>query len=323
MKYIIGIDGGGTKTIAYIGNNNGDILGASFAGPSNYHSVGVDETKKNLCLVINKLLDNFYISIEDVSVVSLGLAGIGRQDDVEIIKCLLKELNLDKKSILNTDALIALVGAHGKDEGIITISGTGSISIGMNGEKKIARVGGWGHIIDDEGSGYDIGRMILKSVFKAYDGRSEETFLTNAVLRYLNSQSVDNLIKYTYKDSCHKEHIAKLAPLALMGAINGDEISISILDKAVESLVLMTETVTSKLNNSVSELCLIGGVFENFDYIREEAIKKISKNNPQIIIKEKLCNGGVGALILGWKELGISYDVTKLKIQMKEVECDG
>ncbi|SCG82384.1 N-acetyl-D-glucosamine kinase N-acetylglucosamine kinase [Proteiniborus sp. DW1] len=323
MRYIIGIDGGGTKTIGYLADIHGEILRVSFAGPSNYHSVGVDGTKKNLSLVITKLLDNFHIGIADVSIVSLGLAGIGRQDDEEIIKSLLKELDLDKKSILNSDALTALVGAHGKPEGIITISGTGSISFGMNREKNIVRVGGCGHIIDDEGSGYDIGRMILNSVFKAYDGRKGETFLTNEVLRFLNYQSVDSLIKYTYKELWNKERIAKLAPLALVGAIKGDKTSIEILDKAVESLVLMTETVIRKLNNSVSELCLMGGVFENLDYIREEVIKKITKNNPQIVVKEKLCNGGIGALMLAWKELGINYDVRELKIQMKEVEHVG
>lgn len=317
MKYVIGIDGGGTKTVGYIGNIQCEILGAAVAGPSNYHSVGLEETKRNIDLVIKRLIQASQIHIDDVCLISFGLAGVGRPEDEVIIKGLLKELNLDKKFILSNDAIAALVGAHGKAEGIVTISGTGSISLGIDIDGNMVRVGGWGHIFDDEGSGYDIGKMVLSSVFKAFDGRGKDTILTKAVLEYLGIKSVDYIIRYVYDALHNKERIAKLAPLALKGALEGDEISIHILERAADSLVLMTQTVIEKLNNNVNEICFIGGIFENFKYLTDYTIKKLKEHSANIIIKNKLFDAGVGALLLGWIYLGLRYDVRKIKSELE------
>ncbi len=73
----------------------------------------------------------------------------------KIIEEIIREIGINNKIIINNDAYISLVGAHGQEKGIITISGTGSISLGIDGNGKLHRTGGWGgHILGDEGSGY-------------------------------------------------------------------------------------------------------------------------------------------------------------------------
>ena len=59
--------------------------------------------------------------------------------------------------VLENDAFGALMSVRGKFSGNVLAAGTGTVALGVNPEGKVFRVGGWGHIIGDQGSGYDIG----------------------------------------------------------------------------------------------------------------------------------------------------------------------
>lgn len=318
MKYIIGIDGGGTKTIGYLGTSDGKIIASSTSGPSNYHSVGIDKSKHSISYVLNSLCSKANIEINDIELISLGLAGIDRDEDKKIILEVIKGIGVRGKIILVNDACAALMGAHGREHGIITISGTGSISYGADIKGSTFRAGGWGHIIDDEGSGYDIGRQALSTIFKAYDSRSGKTILTEMVLKHLNLKEVEEIIGYIYCKEITKDHIAKVSPVVFEAAYQKDAAALSILNKAVDSLVNMTETVIENLyfGKQAIEIAIDGGVLTREEYMKNEFHRRLSSKNQKVVISKPLFNGAIGALLIGLNELNVSYSLTDIKKQL-------
>ena len=111
------------------------------------------------------------------------------------------ELGISEDRILTHDAHIALVGGAGKQEGVIIISGTGAIAYGINAHGKEARASGWGYLIGDEGSGYDIAIKGLQAVARAADGRDAPTELTDGILNRLGLNEPSDLIRWVYAES--------------------------------------------------------------------------------------------------------------------------
>ena len=168
----IGIDGGGTKTVGILTVATGERIVRTEAGPSNYHVVSAKEkTQEVLATVIANLFEQAKLPPTSNTAFCLGMAGLGRAEDRGVIGRICDALGVRKNRILTHDAHIALVGGIGKPEGVIIISGTGSIVYGINAHGEETRAGGWGYLLGDEGSGYDIALKGLQAVARAADGR--------------------------------------------------------------------------------------------------------------------------------------------------------
>ncbi|NMA86873.1 MAG: hypothetical protein GX968_06075 [Tissierellia bacterium] len=317
--YLIGIDGGGTKTKGYISDLEGNVLASAIGGSSNYLSAGRTTAKESLEQVINSLCNKININKEQTEIISLGLAGAGRKEDKKIIEEIIREIGINNKIIINNDAYISLVGAHGQEKGIITISGTGSISLGIDGNGKLHRTGGWGHILGDEGSGYYFGKEALIAIMKAYDGRGEGTTIRDKILDYLGFNSEEKIPKYVYNNIEEKNKIAKLAPLVVEAASEGDKIAKEIVNRGIVDLIDLTNTNYNKMGESVN-IALAGGIFEKSKFVRENFIKGLKSKNPQCNVVENKFNSGIGALILAWNYKEIQYRDNKILKQIKDVD---
>ncbi|MEM7726205.1 MAG: BadF/BadG/BcrA/BcrD ATPase family protein [Cyanobacteria bacterium P01_A01_bin.45] len=268
MKHILGIDGGGTKTICVVMDEQRHILGRGEAGSSNYQIVGINTAKKSIESAMNqavltalKFPDNIIYNLKNkitINAISLGLAGVGRSRDIKVIKNIVRDLQTSNSLpiiwdvkphniIISHDALISLVGGIGDDLGIVVACGTGSIVFGKNQQGKTKRVGGWGNILGDEGSAYQIAVSGIKAVLKAYDGRGEKTYLTAAFKNHLGLESVEDLIEIVYQSGWSVKDIAALAVVVDNAAVNRDAIANRIIDNAVEELVKSVYVVVDEL----------------------------------------------------------------------------
>lgn len=308
MKYCIGVDGGGTKTLTYLGDMAGNILDSCVFGPSNYYSSGLENTKNVFSSIVNYYCHNHQFNTSDLVFISLGLAGVDREMDKTVIRDIFVELNINCDILVYNDARTALVGALGKDEGVIVVSGTGSIATGIrNGQ--LVRSGGWGHILADEGSGYDIGMKTLKTIMKSYDGRLSYTAMTEKAIGLLKLDGVEDIIGFVHDPDTDKKKIAEIATVAIQGAKEKDMLAMAILDESVEALIELAKAVIQKLysQDEPFELTYIGGIITNVGYIRDKFIHEIKKSHPKATIKKPAQDGAVGALYLGWNKYGVSY----------------
>src|ERR1035437_5370457 len=162
MRLFLGVDGGQSGTTAVIGDETGRILGTGEAGPCN-HTVASDGRAKLERAIAGSVgaacaqagLDAAAVRFEAAC---FGMSG-GPEDKREILAATLRVERL----VVTNDAVIALAGATGTGQGIITIAGTGSIAFGRNPAGRTARAGGWGHIFGDEGGGFDIARQAARA----------------------------------------------------------------------------------------------------------------------------------------------------------------
>lgn len=264
MSYVVGIDGGGTKTICVIMDDKRQILGRGEAGSSNYQTVGANTAKKSIEFAIHsaviealRFTNNFVVKVK-ISAICLGLAGVGRSQDIKVIKTIVKNLQNSyslpiiwdlqpQNIILVHDAWISLVGGVGNDVGIVVACGTGSIVFGRNQQGKTKRVGGWGNILGDEGSAYKLAVTGMQAALKAYDGRGEKTCLIEAFKNHLGLESIENLIGIVYRSGWGIKDIAALATVVDDAAVNGDAIANQIIDDVVEELVKSVNVVIDEI----------------------------------------------------------------------------
>ncbi len=317
--YIIGIDGGGTNTIGYLADYNCNILAVAKGDTSNYLSAGIVKAKESINGVISSLCYMQGIRKDEIKLISLGLAGVGRAENIRTIKSIFLELGINCNILINNDAYISLVGAHGKDEGIILISGTGSIALGVNKNKDVFRVGGWGHILGDEGSGYYFGKKGLTAIMKAYDGRGKSTLISDKIFRYLNITNIDEIVQYVYSDINNKSKISNLSKLVIEAAEENDEVASSIIDKGIQELIDITMTIVDKIKEPMN-IALAGGIFDNSQFIKDKFLKELNVKNSQLNVVGKKYDAAIGALIVGWENEKIKYNEKKLTKQIKEVD---
>ncbi len=263
--YILGIDGGGTKTVCVAARADGEIVGRGMAGPANYLKEGLYTAKVSLNEAIHKALDAGNADRASVVAVCAGLAGVGRLNDRLIMKRIFSEICPNAQLILDTDAYITLIGATEYQPGLVVISGTGSIAMGLNEKGETARAGGWGHILGDEGSGYDIARRGLMAALHAHDGRGPETIIRQKVMEQFYLTSVEELISLLYGEETTPRRIAGIYPIILEAAEEGDEVAEQLLDSAATALVQAALAVIHKLKmeDKLFPVAVSGGVFRN------------------------------------------------------------
>ena len=304
VNFYLGIDGGGSSLKALLGDENKKIIGAIKSGPVNYQSAGLEKTKANFASLFNYCENYFKVAIGDIKCICLGCAGANNKQDKMIYANMIKELGYKGKLLIYNDAYIALVGANGEAKGAVLISGTGSIAYGISKDGKHVRVGGWGHIIGDEGSGYAIGRDALNAITRSIDGIIPQTKLTEAILNKLNISNLDELITFVYDPNTQKQHIAELSPIVIEKACE-DRIAAKIVDDAVNNLWQMVYGLKIKMDMDSFNLSLSGSILTETDVIRKKIIKKLNEELPQIQITMGKYKPDYGALTIAWAEAAI------------------
>lgn len=300
VKYVIGIDGGGTKTHSILANENGETLFECYGGPSNFLIIGTEQVSETILELINKSVEHLNISISDISSVLIGTTGAGRRVDAEKLEndfnAYLTSQNISLSDFrVESDARVALEGAFSGAPGSILIAGTGSIMFGKDENNNVHRVGGFGRFIGDEGSGYLIGKKGLAAVAKSFDGRGRNTMLTNLLQQKFNISSSENLINEIYKNNFD---IASVAPLVLEAAEKGDPISFQILEQETDELLLHIKAMREKILTKPLSISFVGGILSNQNLYSQKLIEKIVISFDDVAIKEKEHSPAYGAVLM-------------------------
>ncbi len=258
---IIAIDAGGTKARFALYDENGVML-KSVEHPS-LHPLQVGYTKmaQALRFGVDSLCEN-----EKVDFISFGLAGYGMNPKIrKSIENAIKRKFPTEKYSIQSDVDCALMSALKGSDGVMIISGTGSIALSQYKGQR-SRVGGWGYWIGDEGSAFWIGKQVLSVFSKMADGRLKKSALYDCVMDSLVLSDESELIKILSEHPRPKEAIASLARVCYIASTKGDKHAIHIFKQAAHELAELIET-SIKRNPELKTVRLSGGVFESGDVI--------------------------------------------------------
>lgn len=296
--FAVGVDGGGSKTLAVVVDAEGHERGRGMAGSSNHTGVGIEQAVQHI-----------YSAVEDAArqagcVLPLqsawfGLAGVDHRADYDLLLPYLRPLA--QSVYLTNDAELTLSGLPGS-VGIALIAGTGSIALGHDARGTVARAGGWGHIIGDEGSGYELGCRCLQAVARATDGRGQATLLVDMLLKHWRLDDASEMIGKVYNDA-DKATIAALSALVFAAARDDDEVACGMVEDAARELALVTVAVKNKLDFAEGQIALAlgGGLLLHENDFRAKVISAINARMSvgNVALVEEPALSGARASILG------------------------
>jgi N-acetylglucosamine kinase-like BadF-type ATPase len=243
LRYVLGLDAGGTKTVALLAEESGRVVGEARAGGANLATHGELEVEKVLHDVMDRAAEG-----RRVAAACLGMAGVDRPEDEATIRAILRRLGLREAVRVVNDAVIALVAGAPEGMGIVVLAGTGSIAYGADGQGRTARSGGLGWILADEGSAQWLGREALRAAVRAADGRGPQTALLALLLEASRTGSLAELAAAVYEKGPRPRELGALAFTVEAGASGGDPAAIDILDRGAAELALAARAVHRQLD---------------------------------------------------------------------------
>lgn len=307
-SFFIGIDAGGSKTKAVLCRKDLTIVQSLTTDACNITSTGIENASEILINSISNLLDELSITIKDIASIGIGAAGAGRTELAERLKKVMLEDDLFKSAgfqniIIVTDAAIALEGAFDGNPGCMIIAGTGSIVFAKVRSGEIIRVGGFGKVIGDEGSGYSIGRKAINVLSRMLDGRIKENTFTQRIKTEVNVESINSLIKKIYTENYD---LSSLAPIVIHLAESDAKEAQDILSEEADELIGHILAVVKRTNNPKIDLVFAGGLLQNENYYRFLLTEKIVKNFKEARILEPIYPPEIGAVLLAQNEFNKS-----------------
>ncbi|RDW16972.1 hypothetical protein CWR48_15305 [Oceanobacillus arenosus] len=280
MEYVLGIDGGGTKTSAALANEKGEVIAKVTVGATNPNAVSnkvLKNTFQELFLSLKSQTEN--IGCEYIQIFA-GIAGVGNETNRRrIIDVIAGFVTKTTDIHVEPDPVNALYsGTYGKP-GIVQISGTGSITYGINSELQNSRVGGWGYLLGDDGSGYDIGRRGIVEALKFYDGRGDATILLTNLFAFYHVSNPQELMKKIYASTTPKNDIAAFAKIVLDAYKQKDSIAARIMMKVAKELSANIATLYQKhfQANEKVEVVLCGGAFSEQEILPKQIGKRLQE----------------------------------------------
>jgi N-acetylglucosamine kinase-like BadF-type ATPase len=323
-----GFDGGGTRTTCVLCDSQGNVLAVGLGGRSNYHDIGLGDAVASLKRSFDEALEASGLAPEGMQVEAcFGLAGLDSPKDMRAMKDAVSsflqlvpgerarpvgdEASEGAQRLVENDWRTAVKGAFIAGPGVTLIAGTGCVAAAQNsGGRQAVRVGGWGHIVDDRGSGYDIGREALYAAMRDYDGRGPETMLLKLLMVRLDVDEPQGIIARVYAEHMPVSEIASLSTLVSRAAKAGDEVALDILRQKGRVLGELVVSAASKLGmlDTAFGVSLNGGVFNAGTPLLGSLEESIHKVAPKARIVEPRLTPACGAVVLLLERANIDVD---------------
>jgi N-acetylglucosamine kinase-like BadF-type ATPase len=271
-------------------------------GGSNIVRLGEQQAREALHTAIRQACITAKISPSQIRAVCIGAAGAGRPETAAKIRGILEELipGIPREKIeVAGDAVIALEAAFGAGSGVIAIAGTGSIVYGRDATGNVARAGGWGFAISDEGSGHWIGRRAIALAMTARD-EGLETALTDGILQAWKFNTIDELVQRA--NATPPPDFPRLFRTVLLAADGGDAIARELLIDAGTKLAALAAIVVRRLAPAAPltiaalPIAMTGSVFRQSHQVRQIFYDTLQKNFPGIDVRPDLVDPVEGAL---------------------------
>lgn len=305
---LLGVDGGGTTTEAWLAEPGLRILGRGTGGPSNAKAVGQAAARQALDAAIRAAFDDAGLEPAPVDVACLGLAGFDRPDDRKILAGWADEARLTHRLALVNDGDLVVAAGTPEGWGVGVIAGTGSIAVGRTPDGRNARAGGWGHLIGDEGSAYALVVDALRLVARRADGRDPRPPgrdpLTERLCNALGAAQPSQIVTAIYAPDFTRARIAALAPEVLAACTEVPDDGARLLAPAGAALAETVAAVARSLgwSSGVLPLAMAGGFLLSATAVRQTMVDDLTQLGYQPVVTP-VPDPARGAVILAERAL--------------------
>jgi N-acetylglucosamine kinase-like BadF-type ATPase len=277
MDFVLGLDGGGTKTECVLMDPAGNVIARSFSGPSNPYRVGVESATHEIEKAADVCLREARVGRNEVAAIGAGLAGTGNPELQEGMRAALQTAFPSAAVNIFTDLETALAAA-GEGPVIVLVAGTGSAAIGRNAQGQIWRTGGQGPRLGDDGSAFDIGSRAVAQAMKARERQGTESVLGMKILEQLGYASWQELKQ---RAAMQPDNVFPLIfPIVATAADAGDSAAREILLQAAGELSSLVNAVAEHSGQAREEIVIVktGGMVGRcafFDQQLDAGLKRV------------------------------------------------
>lgn len=268
MSLLLAIEGTGARTQALLTDAQGKNLARGFGGSSNPHVVGFEEATKAILAAVEGALVNALGAkvlgtpspwrMAGIAAACLGLGGVDSPEDEAQFTRWLKEEGLAERAVVVNDADLVIAGGTPDGWGVALICGVGSVCVARSPEGKRVRVGGWGPLMGDEGSGYQLALAALRLATQTADGRAEASALLQSILQHWKLSEPAALIPHVYGSTMTPDEIGGIAGVVIDLVAKGDEHALRLIEESAAQLAVQVDTAVRRLGVSSAPLALGG-----------------------------------------------------------------
>ena len=307
LQYVIGIDGGGTKTQFTLASSEGEVLATCILGTCNYHVIGLDGFRALIQEGTNAVLQQAKIVFAALSGVCAGIPFYGEEFEWEKQSyAIMKEVFPDIPVKCVNDVEVGAAGSLALAAGVHLLAGTGALAFARNSQGDARRVGGWSEFFSDEASCYWMGRKTLEIFSKEYDGRYPRGPLYDILMETLQLQDGIEIIDYYFKHlEGNRSAIARLQIALEKAAAAGDAEAIKAYEQAADELFLCAKALCEQLGlESLREdvkVSYSGGLFKSGDLILQPLQERL--DTLHLELSPPLLEPDLGAVLLGFEYL--------------------
>ena len=301
---VLGIDGGGTHTVAILANaDTGSVLGRGSSGPSNIQAVGVEAALQELDRAVAAAFQAANLARIPIGAACLGLAGIDLNEGLDIIRGWADRVALAKELSVANDATLLFAAGTPEGWGLAIIAGTGSIAFTLDRAGKDGRAGGWGYLLGDEGSAFMVGLTGLRAACRAADRAGSPTKLLSAFLTRLGTTDPRDFIPAVYRGAWDRTAIAGLAPVVVEAAETGDEVAHKLIVHQVTELArtAFTAVEAAQLPRLGLPIAVAGGLIVRSEFYRQLFVEAVRGFGIHPGVVQPVADPALGAVVLARK----------------------
>lgn len=299
--YVIGLDGGGTKTLARVVDTVGHPIADAAEGGANLCGAEDAQVYASLAALLRSATEKAG-GAQGCKAVALGVAGCSREGVEKRLSAILTQLTPPGTAVcVVSDWEIAVRGTLPPGVGLVINAGTGSFVAGRDAKGQLYRAGGGGHILDDEGCGYSIGRDGLRYLLRTLDGREEPCALTRELAKTFCLHSIHDVVTYAHCGG--KAAIAKAAPTVVRQMENGDPVALMICKRGVAELLRLMEAVRRQMRLEAGQVVFIGGMIQHNEAYRTLLTRSLISEYPNWQIGKPAGQAVDGAVELALQSL--------------------
>ncbi len=310
-EYILGVDGGNSKTVALVAARDGSVVGVGRGGCSDiYTHPDPNVPLSEVDTAVSAALQMAGIGAGALIAGGFSMAGADWPEDFALLRAAMQERGLGQKIVVVNDAVGALRSGLFDGAGVVVACGTGAATAASSAEGHVWHSSWW----QDPQGGHQLGVKALHAVYRAELGIDPPTRLTEAVLRHFGQQSVEDVLHVFTSRSGERpprSNISGLSRSLLDLAHDGDPTAFRIVQEHGEHLgdYALTAARMAGILDMAFTLVLTGGVLRHPSRLLPEAlVARVQRDAPSARPLYSVFEPVVGALFLAFEEAGIALD---------------
>ncbi len=306
---VLGVDGGGSKTLCLVGSREGQILGMGRGGPSNHQVCGLERALGQITHAVRGALAQ--ASATQASLGVFCLAGADLPEDYALLRQAIEGQGTCREVVVKNDTMAALYSGLSRPWGVVVVCGTGTNAAGRAPDGQEIVLPGLGHISGDWGGAADISQEAIRLVMRAWDGRGEPTALTEMVLDSLGVSSRAVLLRLLYHNQLEQKRLLELAPLVFLAADAGDAAACRLV-RAIGTEVGVTARALIRrlsLADKDVEVVLAGSIFKAQGRLLIDTVEEVVHEwAPRASLVLPQLEPVVGALFMALEAAGVQLN---------------